>query len=55
MDKSLNWREAIITRLVKISGYSAIIFVAMIFYFLLREGLPALVEAPLGSLFGTRW
>jgi phosphate transport system permease protein len=55
MDKSLNWREYIITRLVKASGYSAIVFVILIFFFLLREGIPALVEAPLDSLFGTRW
>jgi phosphate transport system permease protein len=55
MDKSLNWREYIITRLVKASGYSAIVFVVLIFFFLLREGIPALAEAPLDSLFGTRW
>jgi len=55
MDKSLNWREYIITRLVKASGYSAIVFVVLIFFFLLREGIPALTEAPFASLFGTRW
>jgi len=55
MDKSLNWREYIITRLVKASGYSAIVFVVLIFFFLLREGIPALAEAPFASLFGTRW
>jgi phosphate transport system permease protein len=55
MDKSLTWREYIITRLVRVSGYSAIIFVVLIFFFLLREGLPALVEVPLKDLFSTRW
>src|SRR5512146_1394851 len=55
MEKSLNWREYVITRLIKVSGYSAIIFVALIFFFLVREGLPALVEVPLSALFGTRW
>jgi phosphate transport system permease protein len=55
MDKSLSWREYIITRLVRVSGYSAIIFVILIFFFLLREGLPALVEVPLKDLFSTRW
>src|SRR5512146_1785263 len=55
MEKSLNWREYVITRLIKVSGYSAIIFVALIFFFLLREGLPALTEVPLSALFGTRW
>ena len=52
---SINWKEAIITRLIRLSGYSAIIFVALIFYFLLSEGLPAIVEVPLKDLFGTRW
>ncbi len=50
-----NWREFMITRLIKLSGYSAIIFVGMIFFFLLREGLPALTEVPFSSLFSTRW
>jgi phosphate transport system permease protein len=55
MDRSLNWREFIITWLIKISGYSAILFVALIFFFLMREGLPALREVGLPSLFQTRW
>ncbi len=55
MERSLNWREYLITRLIKLSGYSAIIFVAMIFYFLIREGVPALSEVPLSTLFSTRW
>ena len=55
MDKSLNWREFVITRLIKASGYSAVIFVILIFFFLLREGLPALVEVPLSALFSLRW
>ena len=38
--------ELIITRLIKIVGYSAILFVALIFLFLLLEGVPALVEIP---------
>jgi phosphate transport system permease protein len=58
MDKkhtSLSWSEYIITRLIKVSGYSAIIFVVMIFYFLLSEGIPSLGEVPLSELLGTRW
>src|SRR5574341_524003 len=55
MEKTLNWREYIITRLIKVSGYSAIIFVVLIFLFLLREGLPALVEVPAYALFGAQW
>ncbi|MBU0512300.1 MAG: phosphate ABC transporter permease subunit PstC [Chloroflexi bacterium] len=55
MESSLNWREYIITRLIKASGYSAIVFVGMIFYFLLREGLPTLGEVSFGTLFSSRW
>jgi phosphate transport system permease protein len=55
MKDSTKWSEFIITQLIRISGYSAIIFVAMIFYFLLSEGVPALSEVPLSNLFSTRW
>lgn len=55
MEKTLNYREYVITRLIKASGYSAIVFVLLIFLFLLREGLPALAEVPLSALFSTRW
>ncbi len=55
MDITKNWREFIITRLVKISGYSAIFFVGMIFFFLIREGLPTFTEVPLETLFSIRW
>ena len=55
MDRQLNFRETIITNIIRVSGISAIIFVGMIFYFLLREGLPALSEVELSTLFSTRW
>lgn len=48
-------QETIITILVRVSGYSSILFVSMILFFLVREGLPALGDAEIGSLFGTRW
>jgi phosphate transport system permease protein len=50
-----NLSEMIITLLIKGSGYSAIIFVGMIFIFLVGEGLPAILEVPLGNLLSTRW
>ena len=50
-----NWSEAIITPAIKVSGYSAIIFVILIFVFLITEGMPTLREVPLGDLFSTRW
>jgi len=55
MDRDLNLGEMIITRLINIAGYSAIIFVGMIFYFLLREGLPTLNEISFGNLVSNRW
>ena len=40
---------------MRVAGFSAIAFVLLIFLFLLREGVPAFFEVPLGTLFGTRW
>ena len=47
--------ESIITAIIKIIGYSAILFVGLIFYFLLSEGLPAIIEVPLSEFLQTRW
>ncbi len=50
-----SWNEFFINWLIKISGYSAIVFVVMIFYFLLREGLPTLGEVSITNLLSLRW
>jgi len=50
-----NWKEFLLNWLIKISGYSAIIFVILIFYFLLREGLPTFREVGIRELLSTRW
>jgi phosphate transport system permease protein len=55
MKTSLNWSEQIISQLIRIAGYSAILFVGMIFFFLIREGLPAITEVPISSLVASRW
>ena len=55
MEKNTGWRETIITYTIKVAGFSAIIIVLLIFFFLLKEGLPALREVSLISLFSTRW
>ena len=55
MKKSLSWTETLITAVVKTCGYSAIVFVILIFFFLLREGIPTLAEVKLSELFSTRW
>jgi len=48
-------REKPITLLIRISGYSSILFVTLILLFLVREGLPTIGETPASSLFGSRW
>ena len=55
MKKSVHWSEPIISAVIKTCGYSAIVFVLLIFFFLLREGVPALAEVKLSNLFSTRW
>jgi phosphate transport system permease protein len=54
-NKNFKLSELIIINLIKISGFSAIIFVILIFFFLLREGLPSIFEVSLKSLLGDRW
>lgn len=53
--REVSWQEFIINRVIKAAGYSAILFVGLIFIFLLREGIPAVVEMPLSSLLAARW
>jgi phosphate transport system permease protein len=50
-----NWKENLITFIIRASGYSAILFVGLIFIFLLTEGLPALRDVSLRALLGERW
>jgi phosphate transport system permease protein len=50
-----NRKENLITIVIRASGYSAILFVGLIFIFLLTNGLPALREVPLIDLTGQRW
>jgi phosphate transport system permease protein len=53
--RSVTWSEFVVTRLIKAAGYSAILFVVLIFFFLLREGTPALIEIPLPTILSARW
>jgi phosphate transport system permease protein len=48
-------REFYINTVIKASGYSAVFFVGIIFYFLLSQGLPSLTEVDLSTLFSKRW
>jgi phosphate transport system permease protein len=53
------WRrhliEFFIERLIWFAGISSILIVGLIFFFLLREGIPAFLDVPLRQLFGDRW
>jgi phosphate transport system permease protein len=55
MKSTRKFSEIPINLLIKVSGYSAILFVVMICFFLMREGLPVLGKVPLTNLFSTRW
>ncbi len=47
--------EFIIESLIKVTGFSSIGFVVLIFLFLLREGVPVFFEVKPANLFCTRW
>lgn len=53
--RQYTWQELIIENLIRAAGISAILIIALIFFFLLREGSAAFFEIPLGQLFGSRW
>jgi len=53
--KRFSFGEFLAERMIRTSGFLAIGFVVLIFIFLLREGVPAFVEVPLGDLLSTRW
>jgi phosphate transport system permease protein len=48
-------RELVTETLIRVAGFSAIFFVALIFLFLLKEGAPAFWETSLANLLGQRW
>ena len=47
--------EFIIELLIRITGISAIVIIALIFLFLLKEGLPAFREVSIEQFLGSRW
>ncbi len=55
MKQNKDLGNSVITGVIRISGYSSIVFVTLILIFLLREGLPALFNVPLKELFSTIW
>lgn len=55
MRNKINPKEFLITTSIKMSGYSAVFFMLIIFYFLLSQGLPALSLVDLKTMFSVRW
>jgi phosphate transport system permease protein len=53
--RKFQFGETLITTFIKTAGYSAIVFVTLIFIFLLREGAPAAIEVSPANLFQLRW
>ncbi len=55
LKQSKSSENRVVNAVIRISGYSSILFVALILFFLLREGLPALADTPLKSIFSITW
>ena len=53
--RATSFSEFLIERLIGLTGLSAIALVVMIFFFLIREGVPAFFKVPFSSLWSTRW
>ena len=53
--EGVHWDEFAVESLIRVAGGSAIFIVALIFFFLLREGVPTFWEVSLGNLLSTRW
>jgi phosphate transport system permease protein len=53
--RGVRQREFLTEMLIRLAGFSAILFVLLIFAFLLVEGAPAFWQVPLQNLFGQRW
>ncbi len=54
-NRAPRWGEFLIEALIRVLGFSTVGFVALIFFFLLREGVPAFWEIAPSNLFGVRW
>lgn len=50
-----NLRELLLESLIRAAGYSAIVFVGLIIFFLLREGVPGFLAVSPAALFSSRW
>lgn len=50
-----SWSERIIEGLILLCGISAVLILALIFFFLIREGLQAFIQISIFELFSSRW
>jgi len=48
-------RERLVAVAVRVAGVSAIAFVLVIFFFLIQQGVPAVIQVRLPDLLGVRW
>ncbi len=48
------WREMLIESGIRLAAFSSIAIIALIFLFLLREGLPAFLDIPLRRCWSAR-
>lgn len=48
-------QEKIIAQSIRVAGSSSILFILLIFFFLMREGLPALADLGFSDLISLRW
>ena len=53
--KHISLSEYLVERFIRVTGVSVILFLALIFLFLLREGGATFFEVPLRDLLRTRW
>lgn len=47
--------EWIIETLIRLAGFSVILIITLIFFFLVKEALPAIGQVSLANIFGQRW
>ncbi len=51
----IRWNEFAVEAAIRVLGFSSIGFVLLIFFFLLKEGVPTFFEIKPGNLFSARW
>jgi len=49
------WREFAVEAIIRVTGFSTIGLVVVIFAFLLREGVPFFFQVELGNVAGVLW